>query len=111
MGAVVLRRGAGVESGFAVCGIRRGDLCAGVGLSSYRWSVVPVVHMLAPRPAPVMGFQMPLPVAVPHIAVGIWVAVAVVLLCPTPRHQKRKVPSEDDLMRGYGVAMSAFSLL
>lgn len=69
-----------------------------------------MVEWLAPRPAPALGVQGPFPVTVPHIAVGLWVGLCVVLFCPTPRHQARRRPSEDDLLRAYGAAMTPFSL-
>lgn len=69
-----------------------------------------MVHALAPRPVR-MGVQPVPPVIVPHIAVGLWVGIAVVLLCPSPRHQVKKRPADEDLLRAYSAVMTPFSLL
>ena len=69
-----------------------------------------MVHALAPRPVR-MGVQPPPSVTVPHIAVGLWVGIAFVLLCPTPRHQAKRRPADEDLVRAYGAVMTPFSLL
>lgn len=69
-----------------------------------------MVHALAPRLVR-MGLQPPPPVTVPHIAVGLWVGIAVVLLCPSLKHHVRKQPQDEDLLRAYSAAMTAFSLL
>ena len=70
-----------------------------------------MVHLLAPRPASAFGVQPPEPVSVPHVAVGLWLGLCVVLLCPSPPRTPRRSPSEDELLRSYGVAMTAFGLL
>jgi hypothetical protein len=49
-------------------------------------------------------------VTIPHIAVGLWVATALVLLLPSPRQPRRR-PEERDVLQAHGVIMAAFGLL
>ena len=48
------------------------------------------------------------PVTHKHLAVGLWVALGLVLLLPHPKGHKVK---EADLHKSYGVAMSVFGLI
>lgn len=49
-------------------------------------------------------------VSVPHIAVGIWVATAAVLILPSLGKEKHRV-SESHLLKAHSIIMSAFPLL
>ena len=49
------------------------------------------------------------PVTVPHIAIGLCVATAIVLLWPHPKREHQV--EEEHLLKSYGIAMSTFGLL
>ena len=67
---------------------------------------------LAQRPKSTYVVQ-PTPVTVPHIAIGIWVGLAFVLLCPDTKKRPKgqRNDSTADLVTAYSIAMAPFSLL
>jgi hypothetical protein len=71
-----------------------------------------MVHGLHPELHPEYGATRvrPVEVSVTHLAVGIWVATAAVLILPSLGQTKHRV-GEAHLLKAYSVAMSAFPLL
>ena len=46
-----------------------------------------------------------------HLAYGLWAALGVILLLPSPKRSHQRLPTEDELLRSYGLAITAFSYL
>ena len=46
-----------------------------------------------------------------HLAYGLWGALGVILLLPSPKASHQRLPTEDELLRSYGLAITAFSYL
>jgi hypothetical protein len=71
-----------------------------------------MVHGLHPELHPEFGTTrvQTVEVSAAHLAVGIWVATAAVLILPSLGKTKHRV-GEQHLLKAYSVAMSAFPLL
>jgi len=46
-----------------------------------------------------------------HLAYGLWAGLGVILLLPSPKGSHQRLPTEDELLRCYGLAITAFSYL